>query len=80
MAKVKKHLTDSGKADRLDVFQKGANEFCKKVIGDDYDNWKIYLPRNESDVGSFAFSFWEDESGPGPMFYFFKDALKEVKC
>jgi len=35
---------------------------------------------SESIDGSIAIAFWEDESASGPVFYFFKDSLKEVKC
>ena len=39
-----------------------------------------YAGASESLDGSIALSYGEDEGATGPMFYFFKDALKEVKC
>ncbi len=30
--------------------------------------------------GPLIFSRWEDDTAAGPVFYFFKDALREVKA
>jgi hypothetical protein len=45
-----------------------------------YLKFNSYTGASESLEGSIALSFWEDEAAAGPVFYFFKDALKEVKC
>jgi len=38
-----------------------------------------YVGSKESLDGGICLSFWEDETASGPVFYFFKDGLKEVK-
>lgn len=47
-------------------------------------NFKIklnsYTGVSESLEGSIAISYWEDEGATGPVFYFFKDSVKEIKC
>ena len=82
-AKVVKYLQDNGKEDRVDTFKKGATAFMK-FIAPKFNDIEIYVGASKTDdddlSGSFAISFWEDDSAPGPVFYFFKDALKEVKC
>ena len=57
----------------------GAQAFVKEVVGK-FDEWEFYTGSSESLDGSVVMSFWEDESASGPMFYLFKDALKEIKC
>jgi hypothetical protein len=44
-----------------------------------YKNNFSYTGTKETLDGGICLSFWEVETDPGPMFYFFKDALKEVK-
>lgn len=72
-------LTETGKADRVDALKKGATEFVKSIIAN-FDQWEFYTGASESLDGSIAFSFWENEEASGPVFYFFKDSLKEIKC
>jgi hypothetical protein len=75
-----KAFVDENKPDRSASFQKGASEFVKFVVSK-FDEFEFYTGSKEDlDEGSLIFSFWEDESAPGPVFYFWKDALKEVKC
>ena len=83
-AKIVKYLEDNGKADRVDTFKKGATEFTKFIVPK-FDEIEIYTGKSHSEdddeiKGSVAISFWEDESAKGPVFYFFNDGLKEIKC
>ena len=77
--KMKERLISNGQNERAEQFQKGLTAFVKKVMGD-FTNYEFYTGTSESLEGSIVLSFWEDESATGPIFYFFKDALKEIKC
>lgn len=77
LKKVKEHLT-ANRPERVDEFMKGAQEFIK-LVSTKFDEYTIYTGAKESLDGGIALSFWEDETAPGPMFYLFKDGLKEVK-
>jgi len=77
LKKIKEHLT-ANKPDRVDKFMKGAQEFIKAIVGK-YEEYTIYTGSKETLDGGIALSFWEVETDPGPMFYFFKDGLKDVK-
>ena len=79
--KVIAYLEENGKSDRVDSFKKGAQEFIKFIIPK-YDDIELYTgPNGENDdgdiVGAICISYWEKDDAPGPMFYFFKDGLKE---
>ena len=79
--KIIAYLEENGKKDRIDGFKKGAQAFIKFIISK-YDEIELYTgPNGESDdgeiVGGICISYWEDETAKGPMFYFFKDGLKE---
>ncbi len=81
-ARIVKKLEENGKKDRIDTFKKGATAFIKFIMPK-FDEIEIYCGSSENTdedlKGGFAISFWEDESAPGPMFYFFKDGLYEEK-
>lgn len=79
LKKLKTFLEENGKADRVESFQKGAQNFIKNIVAN-YDDWEFYTGASEKLDGSLVCSFWEDESATGPMFYLFKDCLKEIKC
>ena len=79
--KVIAYLEKKKKKDRVDGFKKGAQAFIKFIVPK-YDEIELYTGVNgENDegeiVGSVCISYWEDDSAKGPMFYFFKDGLKE---
>ena len=79
--KVIAYLEENGKKDRVEGFKKGAQAFIKFIVPK-YDEIELYTGANgENDegeiVGAVCISYWEDESAKGPMFYFFKDGLKE---
>lgn len=76
---LKAYLIEQKKEDRVEKFMAGAQTFIKKVVSN-FDDYEFYTGSSESLEGSIVLSFWEDESASGPMFYLFKDALKEVKC
>jgi hypothetical protein len=75
---LKAYLENNGQKDRCEAFQKGAQNFIKFLVSK-FDEWTFYLGPSESMDGGIGLSFWEDESAPGPVFFFFKDGLKEVK-
>ena len=79
--KIIAYLEENGKKDRVEGFKKGAQAFIKFIVPK-YDDIELYTGANgENDdgeiVGGICISYWEDESAKGPMFYFFKDGLKE---
>jgi hypothetical protein len=76
---LKTYLEENGKNDRAVAFQKGAQEFVKFVVSK-FNDFQFYTGASEKLDGSIVFSFWEDESAAGPVFYFFKDSVREVKC
>lgn len=79
MDKTIAYLKENGKEDRSKVFEAAFKKFLKP-LAEKYDELTIYLGSSESMDGGLAISFWEDEEAPGPVFYFFKDSLKEIKC
>ena len=79
--KIISYLKENGREDRVDGFKKGATEFINFIISK-YDDIEIYTGANgENDegdiVGAICISYWEKDDAPGPMFYFFKDGLRE---
>ena len=76
---LKTYLEENGKADRVATFQAGAQNFIKAILPK-FDELEFYLGTSENLEGGLIISFWEDETAAGPVFYFFKDGLKEVKC
>ena len=82
--KVVEYLEKNGKSDRVATFKKGATEFIKFIMPH-FDDLTIYIGNNgeteDGDIaGGIAISYWEKEDAKGPVFFFFKDALKEEKC
>lgn len=85
-AKVVKYLEENGKQDRVDIFKKGATAFIKYIMpkfGD--DALTVYCGSSKTEdqdelTGAICISLWENDEAEGPVFYFFKDGLKEVKC
>ena len=79
--KVIAYLEENGKKDRVEGFKKGAQAFIKFIVPK-YDDIELYTGahgENEDGdiVGGVCISYWEDDTAKGPMFYFFKDGLKE---
>ena len=79
--KIIAYLEENGKKDRVDGFKKGAQAFIKFIVPK-FDDIELYTgAHGENDdgeiVGGICISYWEDEEAKGPMFYFFKDGLKE---
>ena len=79
--KVIAYLEENGKKDRVEGFKKGAQAFIKFIVPK-YDDIELYTGDNGENeegeiVGGVCISYWEDDSAKGPMFYFFKDGLKE---
>jgi hypothetical protein len=78
MKNLKTWLEANGKSDRVAEFQKGATEFVKFVVSK-FDEFTFYSGSSENVDGGIALSYWENDSDAGPVFFFFRDALKEVK-
>ena len=79
--KIIAYLEENGKKDRVEGFKKGAQAFIKFIVPK-FDDIELYTgAHGENDdgeiVGGICISYWEDEGAQGPMFYFFKDGLKE---
>jgi len=79
LKKLKAHLEENEGKDKADAFQKGAQDFIKFVVSK-FTDFEFYLGASEKMEGALIFSFWEDESASGPVFYYFKDGYKEQKC
>jgi hypothetical protein len=75
---LKTYLEENGNTDRVATFQKGVSDFVKFLISK-FDELEFYLGSSESLDGGIIIAFWEDETASGPVFYYFKDCLKEVK-
>ena len=78
--KIIAYLEEHDQKDRVEGFKKGAQAFIKFIVPK-FDEVELYTGANgENDdgeiVGGVCISYWEDESAPGPIFYFFKDGLK----
>jgi len=76
---LKAYLEENDKKDRVEAFQKGAQDFVKFVVSK-FNDFEFYTGASEKIDGSIVFSYWEDESAAGPVFYYFRDSLREVKC
>ena len=79
--KIVTYLEENGKKDRVEGFKKGAQAFIKFIVPK-YDEVELYTGANGENedgeiVGGICISYWENEEAKGPMFYFFKDGLKE---
>ena len=79
--KIIAYLEENGKKDRVDGLKKGAQAFIKFIVPK-FDDIELYTgAHGENDdgeiVGGICISYWEDEGAKGPMFYIFKDGLKE---
>jgi hypothetical protein len=72
MQKIKKHLEDTGKEDRVPAFQAGATTFVKKVIAD-FDDYQFFLTESQTDDGMIVLAKWD---GDDCIFYYWMDGLK----
>jgi hypothetical protein len=79
LKKVVTYLVENKKDARIPDFKKGASAFYKFVKGK-FDEFTFYTGSSESTDGTIIFSYWEKEDAAGPVFFFFKDGLREVKC
>lgn len=80
VGKVTAHLTESGNPDRAAAFKAAMNKFALDFIKVKFEDITFYTGSKETLDGSLVLSFWEDESASGPTFYYFADALREIKC
>ncbi|RPD67170.1 translationally controlled tumor-associated [Lentinus tigrinus ALCF2SS1-7] len=76
MKSVKAKLQES-KPDRVEAFEKGAQAFAKKIIGN-FKDYEFYTGESMDADGMVALLNYR-EDGVTPFFTFWKDGLKEVK-
>lgn len=82
-AKIVKYLEEHDKKDRVETFKKGATAFTKFIIPK-FDDVELFVGAGHSDdddevKGMVVIQYWEDDSAPGPVFYFFADGLIKEK-
>ena len=71
--RIKKHLEDTNKKERIKDFQKGAVELMKIIMGK-IDEIQFFTGSSMEGDGALAFSFYP-EGKTDPTFYFFFDGL-----
>ena len=76
------YLQENGRSDRVDGFKKGVQAFIKFIFHK-YDEIELFTGAHGVNddgeiVGGICISYWENDEAKGPMFYFFKDGLREV--
>ena len=74
MKKVTKYL-ESKKADRVAPFQKAAQAYVKKVLGN-FDDYSFYTGASMDPEGMVVLCQWRDDK---PFMLYFKDGLEEMK-
>ena len=70
------YLTEKN-PDRVEGFKRSYQDFLKTIISK-YDDFEFYTGSSTNRDGSIVMSFYEDESIPAPIFWYFKDALEIV--
>ncbi|KAF5390656.1 hypothetical protein D9757_002764 [Collybiopsis confluens] len=76
MKAVKSHLEKSNPG-RVEVFEKGAAIYAKKIVGN-FKDYEFYTGESMNPDGMVALLNYR-EDGITPYFTFWKDGLKEVK-
>ncbi|KAG9288281.1 hypothetical protein G9A89_021312 [Geosiphon pyriformis] len=79
MKGIKEHLTQSN-PERVPIFEKNAQEFVKKILGN-FKDYEFYIPSNyyNEDKQGMVVLLNYREDGVTPYFVYFKDGLKEEK-
>ena len=72
--KIKKHLQEKGKADRIPGFQKGSLEMVKMILKN-FDDFQFFTGSSMDDEAALAFCTYP-EGKTEPIFYFFLDGLE----
>ena len=79
--KIVTYFEENGKKDRIESFKKSVQAFMKFIVPKLYDIELYTRAKGENYegeiVGGICISYWVDDSAKGPIFYFFKDGLKE---
>ncbi|KZW04238.1 translationally controlled tumor-associated [Exidia glandulosa HHB12029] len=76
MKAVKSELQKSN-PDRVEAFEKGAQTFAKKVVGN-FKDWEFYTGESMNPDGMIALLNYRAD-GTTPYLVFWRDGLKEVK-
>ncbi|GFZ43650.1 Translationally-controlled tumor protein homolog [Saitozyma sp. JCM 24511] len=76
MKAVKAHLQEKS-PERVPIFEKKAQEFAKKIVGN-FKDYEFYVGESMNPEGMVALLNYR-EDGTTPYFTFWKDGLKEVK-
>lgn len=76
--RVKAKLEETGKADRIPAFQKGATALVKHII-EKFDEIQIFAGENYDMEAGFGYCYQKEQDDPGPTFFFFHDGMKLEK-
>jgi hypothetical protein len=76
MKKLSDYLKDNN-PDRVDAFQKGAQNFVKKIL-QNFGEYSFYTGSSMDPEGMVALMFYR-EDGVTPVFYLWKDGLRMEK-
>lgn len=77
-SRLKKYLEANVSASRAGLFQQGATDFVKFVLSK-FSEFEFFWGASMDPDSAIVHAYWEDENDEAPTFYFFKDALREVK-
>ena len=78
MPKVKAHLTEIGKAERVPTFQKGATALVKHIL-EKFDEIQIFVGDSYEMNGACTYCYYKEQTDAGPTFFYFVDGLREEK-
>lgn len=75
---IKEKLEAAGKTERVAVFQKGATELVKQLVGK-WDEVQVFTGESSDWEGALAYCYQVNETDDGPTFFFFLDGLRQEK-
>ena len=78
LPKVVKKLEETGKADRVADFKKGATD-AAKFIASKWDEMQVFCGPKYDMEGAWCFAYQKEQEDEGPTFLFFHDGLKCMK-
>lgn len=77
-AKVTAKLEESGKADRVPEFKKGATDLVKFIVGK-YDEMQVFAYKKYDMEAGLCVAWQKEQEDEGPTFLYFLDGLREEK-
>lgn len=75
---IKEKLEESGKADRVPAFQKGATAFVKEIVPK-WSEVQVFTGESQNWEAGMGLCYMKEQTDPGPTFYFFLDGMKQEK-